>query len=193
MPCPIWRIWRWIPAESEMISTILPPMFCNATLLRLSEYTKLFGQRAINFFSNQISLLFYLQRQFGSQVRGCSICRTLICLWQLWNSLDVNALIVKTFQTIFVVCLQKGIIIHEMGHAIGFQHEQTRPDRNAFVTINSANIQSGVEYNFRQYSTNQVGTFNIPYDYSSVMHYSQYVSNYIGIACKSYRPDEQIT
>ena len=129
-------------------------------------------------FPHRFILLFYLKGQFGAPVKGCYIRRTLVCPGQLWNSLDVNALIVKTFQTIFVICLQKGIIIHEMGHAIGFQHEQTRPDRNAFVTINSANIQSGVEYNFRQYSTNQVGTFNIPYDYSSVMHYSQYVSNY---------------
>ena len=177
MPCPIWRIWRWIPAESEMISTILPTMFFNATLLRLSECLKLFGEKQQNF-PHWFILLFYLQGQFGSPVKGCYIRRTLVYLGHLWNSLDVNALIVKTFQTIFVVCLQKGIIIHEMGHAIGFQHEQTRPDRNAFVTINSANIQSGVEYNFRQYSTNQVGTFNIPYDYSSVMHYSQYVSNY---------------
>ena len=127
-------------------------------------------------FSPLIHFIVLLQEQFGSPVKGCYIRKTLVC--QLWNSLDVNALIVKTFLSIFVICLQKGIIIHEMGHAIGFQHEQTRPDRNAFVTINSANIQSGVEYNFRQYSTNQVGTFNIPYDYSSVMHYSQYVSNY---------------
>ena len=177
MPCPIWRIWRWIPAESEMISTILPTMFFNATLLRLSECIKLFGEKTTKF-SPLIHFIVLLQEQFGSPVKCCYIRKTLVCRGQLWNSLDVNALIVTTFQTIFVICLQKGIIIHEMGHAIGFQHEQTRPDRNAFVTINSANIQSGVEYNFRQYSTNQVGTFNIPYDYSSVMHYSQYVSNY---------------
>jgi len=71
-------------------------------------------------------------------------------------------------------CRYVGIIIHEMGHAIGFQHEQTRPDRNGFVYINTGNIQAGVEYNFMQYSANQVGSFNIPYDYTSVMHYSQY-------------------
>lgn len=76
----------------------------------------------------------------------------------------------------YSVLLQKGIIIHEMGHAIGFQHEQTRPDRDGFVYINTANIQSGVEYNFMRYSSNQVNNYGVDYDYTSVMHYSQYVS-----------------
>jgi len=71
-------------------------------------------------------------------------------------------------------CRYKGIIIHEMGHAIGFQHEQTRPDRDGFVYINTANIQSGVEYNFMRYSSNQVNNYGVDYDYTSVMHYSQY-------------------
>lgn len=63
-----------------------------------------------------------------------------------------------------------------MGHAIGFQHEQTRPDRDTFVYIDTRNIQSGVEYNFMKYNTQQVNTYNIQYDYSSVMHYSGTVS-----------------
>lgn len=70
-------------------------------------------------------------------------------------------------------CRYKGIVIHEMGHAIGFQHEQTRPDRDSFVYIQTQNIQRGVEFNFMRYSTNQVNNFNVPYDYTSVMHYSQ--------------------
>ena len=63
-----------------------------------------------------------------------------------------------------------------MGHAIGFQHEQTRPDRDTYVYINTGNIQNGVAYNFMRYTQNQVNNYNVPYDYTSVMHYSAYVS-----------------
>ena len=63
-----------------------------------------------------------------------------------------------------------------MGHAIGFQHEQTRPDRDTYVYINTGNIQNGRAYNFMRYTQNQVNNYNVPYDYTSVMHYSANVS-----------------
>lgn len=66
-----------------------------------------------------------------------------------------------------------------MGHAIGFQHEQTRPDRDSFVSILSQNIQNGVAYNFMKYTNAQVDTYGVDYDYTSVMHYSGTVSTNI--------------
>lgn len=45
-------------------------------------------------------------------------------------------------------CMQKGIILHEIGHAFGFYHEQARIDRDSFVKINKKNIMEGKENQF---------------------------------------------
>ncbi|XP_076452811.1 blastula protease 10-like isoform X2 [Babylonia areolata] len=68
-------------------------------------------------------------------------------------------------------CRQKGVVIHEVGHAIGFQHEQTRPDRDRYVTILRQNIPPHLYYNFKKYSTQSVNNYDVPYDYYSIMHY----------------------
>jgi hypothetical protein len=68
-------------------------------------------------------------------------------------------------------CVSQATVIHELLHAVGFAHEQTRPDRDQHVTINYNNIQSGTESNFQRYLTTDVNTFNKAYDLSSVMHY----------------------
>lgn len=68
-------------------------------------------------------------------------------------------------------CMSIGTIMHEMIHALGFHHEQCRPDRDDYVTIQSRNIESGKEHNFRKYSSRQVSTFGVAYDQRSIMHY----------------------
>jgi hypothetical protein len=60
------------------------------------------------------------------------------------------------------------IICHEFLHALGVWHEQQRSDRETFVTIVSANIQSGYEGNFTIRSSGApVG----PFDFESIMLY----------------------
>lgn len=64
----------------------------------------------------------------------------------------------------------RGAAVHEIGHAVGFFHEQTRLDRDNFITINWNNIMSGMAYNFNKFSSSQGRDFGA-YDYYSIMHY----------------------
>ncbi len=63
-----------------------------------------------------------------------------------------------------------GGIVHEILHALGVFHEQTRNDRDEFVSINWDDIRPGKSGNFRKAVARggaDIGT----YDFASVMHY----------------------
>uniref|UniRef100_A0A2H1WVD0 Metalloendopeptidase n=1 Tax=Spodoptera frugiperda TaxID=7108 RepID=A0A2H1WVD0_SPOFR len=70
-------------------------------------------------------------------------------------------------------CFKHGTVIHEMLHTIGFYHMQSTYDRDDFVTILWENIKPGHEHNFAKYSNDTVTDFGVPYDYDSVMHYTE--------------------
>ncbi|XP_032916602.1 meprin A subunit beta [Catharus ustulatus] len=70
-------------------------------------------------------------------------------------------------------CDRIGTIEHEFLHALGFWHEQSRSDRDDYVTIVWDRIQSGKEHNFNKYDDKRSDFLNVPYDYNSVMHYSK--------------------
>ncbi|KAI9559337.1 hypothetical protein GHT06_016126 [Daphnia sinensis] len=64
-----------------------------------------------------------------------------------------------------------GIVMHEFMHAAGFFHEHSRPDRDTYVSINLNNVLEQYRHNFNAYTTSQVTTLGLSYDYGSVMHY----------------------
>ncbi|KAJ7338784.1 hypothetical protein JRQ81_012686 [Phrynocephalus forsythii] len=70
-------------------------------------------------------------------------------------------------------CDRLATIEHEFLHALGFWHEQSRSDRDDYVTIMRDRIQDGREHNFNKYDDKTSDFLNVPYDYTSVMHYSK--------------------
>lgn len=73
-------------------------------------------------------------------------------------------------------CFDRGTIVHEFMHALGFHHEQTRQDRDNYLNIEWSKILRDYCFAFHKYNGNTLGT---AFDYKSCM---QYPAN--GFACR---------
>ena len=69
-------------------------------------------------------------------------------------------------------CYGIGTVTHEIGHAVGFWHEQSRPDRDEHVEILWHHIPKDKKHNFNKYNRSRIDSLGSSYDYISVMHYS---------------------
>ena len=69
-------------------------------------------------------------------------------------------------------CATLGIAAHEIGHAVGLWHEQSRSDRDAHVIVHWDNIKEGYARQFETYGEKGfVGKDVGNYDVGSIMHY----------------------
>ncbi|KAK3728946.1 hypothetical protein QZH41_016816, partial [Actinostola sp. cb2023] len=68
-------------------------------------------------------------------------------------------------------CANMGVIAHEIGHALGFWHEQSRPDRDSYVRILWSNIQREKFGDFKKVMGGGTNDLGVAYDFNSLMHY----------------------
>ncbi|XP_078733773.1 low choriolytic enzyme-like [Lampetra fluviatilis] len=70
----------------------------------------------------------------------------------------------------------KGVVLHELMHALGFHHEHCRSDRDQHIKVHEDNVKEDELGQFKRLECNGCGE-DLPYDYLSIMHYGRYASS----------------
>lgn len=63
------------------------------------------------------------------------------------------------------------MIVHELGHVLGFFHEHQRWDRDDYLTVHYENIKAGRSSDYDWIPGTNWIVSSTPYDYRSIMHY----------------------
>ena len=67
-------------------------------------------------------------------------------------------------------CNSTGIVMHLIGHTVGFWHEHTRPDRDSYVSIIKPFVENNAFEKFVKRKRLEIDHQADSYDYGSIMH-----------------------
>ncbi|KAK0401995.1 hypothetical protein QR680_016084 [Steinernema hermaphroditum] len=68
-------------------------------------------------------------------------------------------------------CEYVSVATHEIAHALGFMHEQSRWDRDNYLWIDLNNVIPNKTHNYDNYNKNENDNYGKQYDFSGIMHY----------------------
>uniref|UniRef100_H2YK94 Metalloendopeptidase n=1 Tax=Ciona savignyi TaxID=51511 RepID=H2YK94_CIOSA len=71
-------------------------------------------------------------------------------------------------------CEHRGIVLHEVFHAIGFYHEQARPDRDRYIEVFLNNVYPRHRHNYHKMNPANVANLGFGYDLRSFLHYESH-------------------
>ncbi|CAF4159525.1 unnamed protein product [Adineta steineri] len=156
---------RWaggvVPYEFASNITANNSAFIVAQMRAMENLTQVNNTQCISFRPRNASDLYFITIFNGSG------CYSPVGSWGSYIGTRPVSLMHGTYST----CMVSGIVQHELTHVLGFYHEQSRPDRDSYVSIQWANIDPSQAFNFVKYNDSQVDVEMTSYDYGSVMHY----------------------
>ncbi|XP_076802655.1 uncharacterized protein LOC143446758 [Clavelina lepadiformis] len=69
-------------------------------------------------------------------------------------------------------CNDVSVVLHQLMHALGFYHEHSRPDQEAYITVNEDDIPKAQAFSYRMKSAEEVVNIGYEYNIKSHMHYT---------------------
>ena len=85
----------------------------------------------------------------------------------------------KQYLSLGTGCIRFGIITHELGHVIGFWHEQNRPDRSIYIDVIYENMESSKYFNFDPRNLNEVKTFDQVNKFLNTLNFKYIIVNHV--------------